>query len=51
MMHIGILENEYKHNKHFSDYVDAYSKSNGITVDEALQHACVKEVYLYYTLV
>lgn len=48
-MHISILENEYRHNKRFSDYVDAYSKSKGITVAEALQHAVVRQVYLSYT--
>lgn len=43
------MENEYQHNKRFRDYVDKYSTQRGISVDEALTHELVRQVYLYYT--
>ena len=44
-----MMRNEYRHNKKFRDYVDKYCKSRNITVEEALQHELVRQVYLYYT--
>ena len=43
------LRNEYRHNNKFRHYVDRYCKSHQLTVDEALQHEVVRQVYLYYT--
>lgn len=43
------LRNEYRHNNKFRQYVDKYCKSHQLTVDEALQHEVVRQVYLYYT--
>lgn len=48
-MHISILENEYRHNKRFSDYVDEYCDTYRVTVAEALQDEVVRQVYLSYT--
>lgn len=44
-----MMHNEYRRNKQFRDYVDKYCKSRVITVEEALQHELVKQVYLHYT--
>lgn len=38
----------YNSNKDFKDYVDKYCRTYGLTVDEALTHALVKEVKDYY---
>lgn len=38
----------YTENKEFREYVDKYAKDNKISVDEALTHAIVKEMYNYY---
>ena len=43
------VKNEYRHNQKFREYVDRYSDQRGISVDEALKHELVKQVYLYYT--
>lgn len=43
------VKNEYRHNQKFREYVDRYSDHRGISVDEALKHELVKQVYLYYT--
>lgn len=43
------IKNEYRHNKSFREYVDRYSNQCGISVDEALKHELVRQVYLYYT--
>lgn len=48
-MKIDILKNEYRHNNKFRGYVDDYAKSNHITVEEALGHELVRQVYLSYT--
>lgn len=45
----GVIYNEYQYNKRFKDYVDKYSKHHGISVEEALKHNVVRQVYLYYT--
>lgn len=44
-----MIRNEYVHNKKFRDYVDKYAKNHGITVDEALEHDLVRQVFLMYT--
>lgn len=44
-----MIENEYRHNKRFRDYVDKYSDKHGITVEEALKHEIVRQVWLQYT--
>ena len=38
----------YNNNADFKAYVDAYCKKYKIDVSEALTHAIVREVYLYY---
>lgn len=38
----------YNNNADFKAYVDAYCKQYKIDVSEALTHAIVREVYLYY---
>lgn len=43
------IENDYKWNKNFREYVDKYAKNREITVKEALTHAEVREVWRYYT--
>ena len=43
------LRNEYRHNSKFRAYVDKYRAVHDITVEEALQHEIVRQVYLYYT--
>lgn len=43
------LHNEYIHNSKFRAYVDKYCTAHDITVEEALQHEIVRQVYLYYT--
>ena len=42
------LENEYRYNTAFREYVDKHCKRYNLTVDEALRHEIVKQVYLYY---
>lgn len=42
------MHREYMNNKRFSNYVDKYAKNRGISVNEALQHELVRQVYLYY---
>ena len=44
-----MMQNEYKHNKKFRDYVDKYCTKHGITVAEALEHDLVRQVFLMYT--
>lgn len=44
-----MIRNEYVHNKKFRDYVDKYAKNHGITVDEALEHELVWQVFLMCT--
>lgn len=46
---ILLLKNEYRHNKKFRQYVDKYCAQRKITVDEALKHEIVRQVYLSYT--
>lgn len=44
-----MLQNAYQFNKKFREYVDKYCRTYGYTVEEALKHQLVKQVYLYYT--
>ena len=34
----------YENNKNFKQYVDKYANQRRLTIDEALEHALVKEV-------
>lgn len=43
------MKNEYRHNKTFRDYVDRYCKKHRLSVDEAMTHELVRQVYFYYT--
>ena len=43
------MENEYRYNKRFREYVDRYCERYNYTVEEALKHEAVRQVYLYYT--
>lgn len=38
----------YESNSDFRDYVEKYRKKHDLTVDEALQHASVREAENYY---
>lgn len=38
----------YNSNSDFRDYVEKYRKKHDLTVDEALQHASVREAEKYY---
>ena len=42
------LENEYRYNPDFREYVDKHCKRYNLTVEEALRQEIVKQVYLYY---
>ncbi|MEY8324523.1 hypothetical protein AALB47_11510 [Lachnospiraceae bacterium 54-11] len=44
-----MIENEYRHNKRFREYVERYCRTYGYTVDEALKHEAVRQAFLYYT--
>lgn len=44
-----LVNNEYRHNEKFRQYVDKYAKNRGITVVETLNHELVRQVALYYT--
>ena len=39
----------YDRNADFKMYVDRYCNQYGLSVDEALEHEIVRQVYLYYT--
>lgn len=43
-----MLEDEYKNNTDFREYVDRYCKCYGITVEKALTHELVRQVGLMY---
>lgn len=45
----ALIENEYRHNPAFKRYVDRYSIRQGITVEEALEHKSVRQMYLRCT--
>lgn len=44
-----MVENEYRHNKVFRNFVDKYSAEKGITPEEALGHEEVRRACLHYT--
>jgi len=44
-----MIENEYRHNERFRNYVDRYANKCGIEVSEALGHEVVRQAYFYYT--
>lgn len=43
------MEEFYNNNSDFKRYVDKYCKQYGLSVEEALQHEIVKQVYLQYS--
>lgn len=44
-----LIENEYKYNKNFRDYVDNYCCKNGITLNEAFADKNIQRVFWVYT--
>lgn len=42
------METEYKFNPKFREYVDKYCAVHKITLEEAMEHALIRQVYLYY---
>lgn len=44
-----LIENDYRHNTAFREYVRKYSQEHGIDVKEALQHEAVKQAWRMYT--
>lgn len=44
-----MLENEYRFNKRFREYVDKYCAEKGITVDQAFEDETVKGEFLRYS--
>lgn len=44
-----MIQNAYKDSRKLRDYVDKYCVKHGLTVEEALQHELVKQVYLMYS--
>lgn len=44
-----MMENEYRHNKRFRDYVNKYAAIHRITAEEALKHKIIRQVFLMYT--
>ena len=44
-----MIENEYRHNSKFHAYVDKYCTANGVTVEQALKHELVRQVFLMHT--
>ena len=43
------MMNEYRFNTKFREYVDKYCKKHEITIDEAMEHKLIRQVYLDYT--
>lgn len=43
------MEEYYNNNPDFKIFVDKYCKKHCLTVEEALQHEVVKQVYLQYS--
>lgn len=44
-----MIQKEYKYNARFREYVDKYCKMHKISVEEALGHEIVRQVFLMYT--
>lgn len=42
------MKEYYENNLDFRAYVDRYARTYGVSVEEALEHELVKEVYRYY---
>ena len=42
------IKDFYNTNNDFSAYTEKYRRKHGLTVDEALQHASVREAEKYY---
>ncbi len=45
----NMLRNEYRHNKKFRDCVDEYCAEKHISVEQALRHEFVHQMFLMYT--
>lgn len=43
------MRNEFTLNSKFRDYVNKYCKKHEITIDEAMEHKLIRQVYLDYT--
>lgn len=43
-----MIQKEYEYNARFREYVDKYCKKHGISVEEALGHEIVRQVFLMY---
>lgn len=43
------MQNEYRFNKRFRDYVDKYAADHGITPEKALERAEVQQAARFYT--
>lgn len=43
------MEEFYNNNSDFKVFVDKYCKKHSITVEEALQHEIIRQVYLQYS--
>lgn len=44
-----LIQNEYKHNINFRKYVDNYCKQKGLTLEDAFNEECVKQMFWRYT--
>ncbi len=44
-----MIENEYRHNRRFREYVDNYCADHKITVDQALKQEPVRQAFLKHT--
>ncbi len=42
------MEEFYKENEYFKKYVNSYCSKYNCTLQKALQHAIVKQMYFYY---
>ncbi len=44
-----MIENEYRHNRRFREYVDQYCSEHGMTVKEALEDARIRQACRWFT--
>ena len=44
-----LMQNEYRYNRRFADYVDRFAAENNISVYEALKSESVKRAWRHYT--
>ena len=49
MINDTLIENDYRHNAAFREYVQKYCQKHEIGVSEALRHEVVKQVWKMYT--